>query len=410
MSQAVPNRRNILILFFTMVVVMMGFGLAIPILPFYVDSFGAGGTELGLLMATYSFMQFLFAPLWGNLSDHHGRRPVLMAGILGNALALLWFGLANQLWMLFAARILSGILSSATLPTVMAYIGDSTAKEDRGGGMGVIGAAMGVGMILGPGLGGTLAKQSLSLPFLVASGLSLVALVLVAWLLPESLPEDARTKESGGFRGPQIADMGRALVGPLGVLFLLAFLLSFGMTNFESVFGLYTKTRYGYDTLQVGIILMAIGVVATLVQGVATGPATRRWGEVAIIRVAMLISVVGFVLMLLPRTFVGVMASSAFFVIGNALLRPGVSALISMRTTRGQGVAMGLNNAFMSLGRVFGPIWAGFVFDIDLHFPYISGAVVMLVGLVVSLVWLKEGAKGIASDEGEPEMSGAGLK
>jgi len=160
------NRRNLIILFYTMVVIMLGFGMVIPILPFYIKSMGASGTALGALMATYAVMQFIFAPVWGSLSDRYGRRPILMVGILGNALAQLIFGLSTHLWMLFAARTLAGILSSATLPTAMAFIGDSTSERDRGGGMGMMGAAMGVGMLLGPGIAGFLATRWLALPFL----------------------------------------------------------------------------------------------------------------------------------------------------------------------------------------------------------------------------------------------------
>ena len=168
--------RNILILFFTLVVIMMGFGMVIPIMPFYIKLFGASGSTLGALMATFAVMQFIFAPIWGSLSDRYGRKPLLMLGVLGNAFAQLLFGLSTQLWMLFAARILAGVLSSATLPTAMAYVGDSTSARDRGGGMGILGAAMGVGMVLGPGLAGWLAIGSLSTPFFVAAGLSTLAL------------------------------------------------------------------------------------------------------------------------------------------------------------------------------------------------------------------------------------------
>ncbi len=380
--------RNILLLFFTLVVVMMGFGMVIPILPFYVDSFGAGGSELGLLMATYAIMQFLFAPLWGNLSDRYGRKPILVLGVLGNALAQLLFGLSSALWMLFAARALAGILSSATLPTAMAFVGDSTADEDRGGGMGILGAAMGVGMVLGPGLGGALAGASLSLPFFLAAGLSLLALLLILALLPESLPPAERTGSTGGLRGPQLGALWRALFGPLGVLCLLSFLLSFGLTNFEGVFGLYALERYGYGPEQVGGILMLIGVVSALAQGALTGPLSRRWGEVALIRGALLASAVGFLLMPLAETLAGVVATVCFFVLGTALLRPAVSSLMSRRAATGQGVAMGLNNAFMSLGRIIGPTWAGFLFDASINLPYLSGAVIMLVGFAISLVWL----------------------
>jgi DHA1 family multidrug resistance protein-like MFS transporter len=136
-------------LFFTLVVVMLGFGMVIPVLPFYVDSFGGSGSSMGLLMATYAVMQFIFAPVWGSLSDRYGRKPVLIVGVLGNAIAQLLFGLSTSLGMLFVARALAGILSSATLPTAMAFISDSTTDRERSGGMGLIGAAMGVGMIWG---------------------------------------------------------------------------------------------------------------------------------------------------------------------------------------------------------------------------------------------------------------------
>ncbi len=147
------QKKNLSILFFTLIVIMLGFGMVIPVMPFLVKSFGASGSAMGTLMASYALMQFLFAPFWGSLSDRFGRKPILMIGVLGNAIAQLLFGLSTELWMLFVARILAGILSSATMPTAMAYISDSTTHKERGGGMGLLGAAMGIGMVIGPGSG-----------------------------------------------------------------------------------------------------------------------------------------------------------------------------------------------------------------------------------------------------------------
>jgi DHA1 family multidrug resistance protein-like MFS transporter len=144
------NRRRLLILAFTLVVVTLGFGLVMPIIPFYMELLGAGGTELGLLVASYAVMRLIFGPIWGSLSDRVGRKPILMIGVLGYGITMIGFGLATQLWMMFAARILAGILSSATAPTTMAYISDTTSEEDRGGGMGMLGAAGGLGAIFGP--------------------------------------------------------------------------------------------------------------------------------------------------------------------------------------------------------------------------------------------------------------------
>jgi DHA1 family multidrug resistance protein-like MFS transporter len=383
------TRRNLPILFYTMVVVMLGFGMVIPIMPFYIKSFGASGSALGLLMATYAIMQFIFSPVWGGFSDRYGRKPILMLGILGNALAQLMFGLSTSLWMLFLARTLAGVLSSATLPTAMAYISDSTSAEERGDGMGKMGAAMGIGMLLGPGIAGWLATRWLALPFFLAAGLSLLALLLVFIFLPESLPESQREKSGAKFKGPDLKEMWQALYSPIGVLLFLAFLVNFGLTNFEGIFGLYALERYGYGPQEVGYLLTFIGVVSALVQGGLTGPLTKRYGEVLVIKVFLAISAIGFVLMTLPEETLGLLLAVGFFMFGNAMLRPAVSSLTSRRATIGQGAAMGLNNAFMSLGRVAGPLWGGFVFDYSLNLPYLSGAVIMLAGLVITQLRLQ---------------------
>jgi DHA1 family multidrug resistance protein-like MFS transporter len=384
------NRRDIIILFFTLVVVMLGFGIVIPILPFYIDSFGASGSDLGLLMSSFAAMQFIFAPIWGSLSDQYGRKPILIIGVLGNGLSHLLFGLSTQLWMLFASRIMAGILSSATMPTAMAYIGDSTSEEERGGGMGIMNAAIGVGVIFGPGLGGWLASDSLSLPFFLAAALSTFALLPILIALPESLPPEKRTDREIGVRGIQFTELWKALSGPTGFLLILAFLLSFGLTSFEGIFGLYALKIYGYGPKTVGTIIVIIGIIMTIMQGVLTGPLSKRWGEAKIIQVSLIVSAVGFVLMLQAKTFQGVLLTVNFFIIGNSLLRPAVSSLISKRASGGQGKVMGWNNSFMSLGRIIGPMLAGFLFDIKTSYPYLNGSSIMLMGFIASLLWLKD--------------------
>jgi DHA1 family multidrug resistance protein-like MFS transporter len=387
------NKKDITILFSTLVIVMMGFGMIIPILPFYVKSFGASGGAMGFLMAAYSTMQFLFAPIWGSLSDRYGRKPLLLLGVAGNGIAMVFSGLASSLWLLVASRALAGMLSSATLPTAMAYIGDSTSEEDRGGGMGLMGAAMGVGMVLGPGLGGWLAEGNLSTPFYLAAGLSVIALLAIWLFLPESLPPEKRNQVQNT-RGPDFRQMWQALSSPIGVLLLLAFLLSFGMTNFESIFGIYALEKFSYGPKDVGVILTVIGIVSSIMQGALVGPATKKWGETALIRASLLGSSLGFLVMLLAFNYATVLLTVSLFIISTAMLRPAVSSLISRRAGEiGQGTAMGLNNSFMSLGRIVGPLWAGFIFDIRLYLPYLSGAVIMFAGFILSATRLKKGEK-----------------
>jgi DHA1 family multidrug resistance protein-like MFS transporter len=382
------NKRNLIILFITLVIMMMGFGIIIPILPDLVVKFGGTGVEMGGLMAIFSAMQFLFSPMWGSLSDRYGRKPVLMFGVFGNAISMLALGLSTDLWMLFAARGLAGVLSSATLPTAMAYISDSTDEKSRGGGMGVIGAAMGLGMILGPGAGGMMSVISLQAPFYFAAVLSLLATAAIWLFLPESLAVEKRDS-SRKVQGPQLKAMWESLFGPLAFLLIAAFLINFAMTNFEGIYAYYAKDRYGYGPEMIGVVLTAIGIVSVFAQGALTGIATRRFGEVNVIKVSLLASVAGFLVMLLATDLITVILTSSLFVLANAMLRPAVSSLISQRTTQGQGIAMGLNNAYMSLGRVIGPLWAGIVIDVNLFFPFITGAIIMLIGYIASLIFLR---------------------
>jgi DHA1 family multidrug resistance protein-like MFS transporter len=396
------GRRNVYILSFTLAVIMLGFGMVIPIMPFYIERLGATGTQLGLLVASYGVMRLIFAPLWGSLSDRIGRKPVLMLGVLGNGLAMLMFGLSTQLWMLFVARSLSGILSSATSPTTMAYISDSTSEKERGGGMGILGAAVGVGTVFGPGLGGWLAGDSLATPFFIAAGMCLVSLILILLFLPESLPAEARGQVGGKGKGAlKLGEFRRALSSPIGILLFMAFMATVGMTTFYGIFGLYALEKFSYGPEQVGTILMVIGIVSTFAQGALTGPLTKRWGEALVIKLSLFASSVGFLIMLLANTYPTIMLTTGLFILANALLVPAVSSLTSRHATVKQGVAMGLSNSFSSLGRIAGPISAGFFFDINYDYPYLGGAVIMFVGFLISLVWVTQNPR---------ETSEAGLQ
>lgn len=378
------QRKNLYILAFSLVVVMLGFGIVIPIMPFYVEQLGAGGTELGLLVASYAVMRLICGPFWGGLSDRVGRKPVLMVGIFGYGITMILFGLATELWMLFVFRALSGILSSATSPTTMAYIGDSTPEKERGQGMGILGAAVGVGTILGPGLGGLLAGDNLVTPFFIAGGMSFLALLLIWFFLPESLTATAR-QESGQKKQLLAGEVWQAASGSIGSLLLMAFLASFGLTAFFGIFGLYALQKYDAGPEAVGAIMMLFGLVTALVQGLLTGPLTKRWGEKLVIQGSLAATAAGFLLISLAKTYTMFIIAIGIFTMAVALLTPAVSALTSRRTTLEQGLTMGLSNAAQSLGRIAGPLLAGVAFDLSIEYPNYLGAVVMGIGFLASL-------------------------
>ncbi|MGD8814689.1 MAG: MFS transporter [Anaerolineales bacterium] len=384
------NRRQLLILAFTLVVVTLGFGLVMPIIPFYMELFGAGGTELGLLVASYAVMRLIFGPIWGSLSDRVGRKPILMIGVLGYGITMIGFGLATQLWMMFAARILAGILSSATAPTTMAYISDSTSEEDRGGGMGLLGAAGGLGAIFGPAVGGLLAEHSLSLPFFVAAGMSFLALILVILLLPESLPQNDQSTKVADQPIFDLRSWWQALFTPIGPLLVLTFLVTGGLMIFYGILGLYALERFGYGTSEVGVIFTVLGLVSATGQGLLVGPLTKRFGDSKVIKVGFLLSAVTLLPVMLAGQFVPLLITVGVFSLANALLIPALTSLTSKRTTLDQGVTMGLSNSFVSLGRIFGPTMGGLVFDLHWGLPFVTGSALMLIGFLLSLRWVRK--------------------
>ena len=289
--------------------------------------------------------------------------------------------------MLFAGRALAGVLSSATMASAMAYVSDSTSDLDRGGGIGTLGAAGGLGVILGPGFGGWLGAMSLSAPFYLSAVLSALTMVLAALFLPESLPRERRQEGAGHAKIVNVGELWSALSSATGFLLFMVFLASFGLANFEAVFGLYALERFGYGPSRVGVILTVVGVASTAGK-VCTGALTRRWGDVLVIKASLLAGSAAFLVLLAVNTYVTVLMATGLFVLSKTFLRPSALALISKRATTGQGTAMGLGNSFISLGRIVGPIWAGLAFDVNVTYPYLSGSVVLFVGFLLSLTLL----------------------
>ena len=245
-----------------------------------------------------------------------------------------------------------------------------------------------MGLILGPGIGGWLAGSSLSLPFFIAAGLSMVSMFLIMVWLPESLPLETRQQAKGRIKFTSMPELWQALSGPIGILLLMAFLVSFAATNFQAIFGLYGLEKFGFNPQQVGTILMVTALVAALVQGILTGPLTRRWHESILIKIFLLTNAVGFLVLLAAYDYRTMLLTTGVYTLSHTLLRPVVQSLTSKCAPSGQGTAMGLNSAFISLGQIAGPLWAGFVFDINPNLPYISGAVILLVGFFISLFTL----------------------
>jgi len=377
------NNRKLNILSFVLIVVSLGYGIFSPILPFYIESMGASGTVLGLLNASYAVMRLIFGPIWGSISDRIGRKRVLLIGIFGFGLTMVWFGLANSLWMLFAARILAGILSSATAPTTMAYISDQTPEGELSKGFGRLSAAGGVGGILGPILGGMVAKKDLAAPFFIAAGLAAVSFFMATLFLPDSKPMGQF--QIGKEKILDFENWKNALRGKAAKYFLLTFLSTSGLYIFSNIFGLYGLDRFGYGTQQVGMVYMILAAISMLSVAMFAGPASKKFGDDGVIRYGLICASVCFVLLPIVKRLAGIISLTGVMGAAVSLENTSLISMISKNSRSQQGMTMGLSNSFVSLGRIAGPLVGGALYDIDIAIPLYGAAFLMFIAFLLSI-------------------------
>ena len=368
---------------------MLGFGIIIPNPAYYAKDIGATTTEIAILMSIYSGMQLLFAPIWGRLSDKHGRKPAILLGLLGNAAALVGFGLAKTYIWLLIARGAAGIASAAVLPSVMAYVADVTTPEERGRGMGLMGAAMGLGFILGPAVGGIMGRHDT--PFFVAGGLSLLTFLFALVLLPESLQKDFTGKaleDQHEWISPREIFRQTTLKSPLIPLFLVAFFSTFSFAGLEMTFPLFIEKGWDYGEREMGWMFMFMGAIVVPLQGGLLGRLINWFGERRIILVGLLLNAIGMALLLNAYSFGTLMVYLTIAGIGNQLIRPTNTSWISKQTQIGQGAAIGIMDAFLSLGRILGPIFGGWLYAKEAY-PYAVLAGILVIATLCLYIPLR---------------------
>ena len=373
------------VLFLTVFIHLVGFGLLLPLLPYYAETYGATGLAVGLLNTSFSFMQFLSAPFWGRLSDRIGRRPVILMSLVATALSYLVFGLAASLPVLFASRVFAGI-AGGVIPTAQAYIADTTTPENRTKGMGLIGAAFGLGFIFGPALGGVLSRYGYSIPAFAASGLALLAAVCAAFLLPESHPKSARAAAAKRSMVPRLptAALRRPAVRPVLLLFFLGTLC---FSALEGTFALFGEHRYQIGPSHVGYLFALVGALSALMQLGFVGWLARRFGERALVLAGFATIAAGMILAGLGPPFPVMVAAMGAVAIGNGLATPSLAGLVSISATQEeQGETLGAYQSLGSLGRSAGPFLGGLAFDhLGIGSPFWLGGIVTAVSSLLAL-------------------------
>ena len=363
---------------------MLGASILIPVVPYIVRVYRPDAMTVGWLSLSYSAAQFLATPVLGAFSDRVGRRPVLLISILGSAFGYFLFGWAGSLWVLFASRILDGF-TGGNISTAQAYIADRSKPEDRAKNFGMIGAAFGLGFILGPAFGGALSKISLQAPAYAAGIVSVITFLTALFFLPESLPPEKRQAVPFALR--QLNPLGH-IVGPLKrpvLRWLLPgyFALAFAMSGLTSNFAVYTLNRYGLTASQNALILVWLGVVSVVIQGFVVRKMLPRVGENRLASEALILSVVGYAALAWSPAAWWLFPAIGIIAVGNGLGGPAMQGLLSRQAAaHEQGTLLGVSASLSSLARVGGPLFAGAAFDhLGMSAPYWAGAVFMLGGL-----------------------------
>jgi multidrug resistance protein len=375
------------IIFLTVFIDLIGFGIVIPILPLYALHFHANESVNGLLVGIYSAMQFIFAPVLGKISDRAGRRPVLLVSLMGTAAGFAIMGFAGSLMWLFIARIVDGI-SGGNISTAQAYIADITGPEERSKAMGLIGAAFGLGFILGPAIGGLLSGYSIAAPFLFASALALLNAILVFFRLPESLSPEHRASAMDKAPIAEVFRHGWHLPALMGSYFFSIFGFAMMTTNYA----LFTHERFGYDQKQNGYVFAFIGLIGALVQGGLLRQLLKRKSEKSLAVVGVTFLIVGMALLPLVTTLAALLIVSAIVGIGNSFVTPTLNGLASRSAERTwQGRVIGLMQSAGSLARWVGPILAGKLLSMDAghsyygRTPFWTASAILCIALVLTL-------------------------
>jgi DHA1 family multidrug resistance protein-like MFS transporter len=382
------QKKKIIVLMINMFIAIGSFGIIIPILPAYLVSIGEGGMAAGLMIAIFAGAQFVMSPIAGKWADQLGRRKMIIAGLSGLTISMFVFYFSDSIWVLYLSRIIGGIGAALLIPAIFAYVADITTMDQRAKGNSYISAAMSLGIVVGPGIGGFLADYDLKLPLLVSALVSLVSVIFSVIVLKESREV---SPETGGpiEQEPMLKKLAQSIHKPYFIPLIITLVMSFGLMAYESVLGLFVDNQFAATPKQIAVMITSTGIVSVVMQLLVVERLVRRFGEGAILNVFISVTAVCFFLSLFASTYVLFFMITLVVFLATSILRPVLNTLVSKLAGNEQGFAMGMNNAYMSIGNVIGPLLAGVLYDVNILYPFVLGFVVLGITIMVSMVWQK---------------------
>ena len=388
------QKKKIFILMINMFIAIASFGIVIPILPSYLESINQGGMAAGLMIAIFAAAQFVFSPIAGKWADQYGRRKMIIYGLLGLTISMFVFYASDAIWVLYLSRVIGGVGAAMLIPAIFAYIADITTFDQRAKGTSLVSAAMSLGIVVGPGIGGFLADYGIKLPFLVSALVSLAAVLFSVIWLKEQDATDANPVLAATLTDEEsmFTKIGRSTKMPYFIPLIITLVMSFGLLAYESVVGLYLDNQFNSTAKDIAFMITATGVVSVIVQLFIVDRIVRRYGEVAILVSFLGVAAFGFLMSLFAGSYVMFFAVSLVIFMATSILRPVLNTLISKMADGEVGFAMGMNNAYMSIGNVIGPLLAGVLYDVNIVYPFILGLIMLMITMFITIAWQRSRA------------------
>lgn len=372
-----------------MLIAVAGFGIIIPIIPDYLKMIGEGGTAAGLMISVFAGAQLLMSPIAGKWADVYGRRLMIILGLIGFTVSMGVFYLSDNLTVLLISRAIGGVGAALLIPAIFAYVADITTLKQRAKGNSYISAAMSLGIVIGPGIGGFFAEFGLKAPLLLSAIVSFVAVISSIILLKEPDREPyVQTSESESLPRQLVSSTRK----PYFFVLVINLVMAFGLMAYESVLGLFVSETFSATPQQIAVMITGTGIVSVIVQLFAVDRLVSLLGEIKVVLIFIMLAALGFLFSLFAGSYTIFFAVTLIIFLSTSILRPVLNTLVSKMADKEQGFAMGMNNAYMSIGNIVGPTLAGIAFDIDMRYPFVMGLVLLLVTFAGTLNWSKRKA------------------
>ncbi|ERG68242.1 MULTISPECIES: tetracycline resistance MFS efflux pump [Exiguobacterium] len=380
------QKKQLAILMLNMFIAVAGFGIIIPIIPDYLKMIGEGGTAAGLMISVFAGAQLLMSPIAGKWADVYGRRLMIILGLIGFTISMGVFYLSDNLTVLLISRAIGGVGAALLIPAIFAYVADITTLKQRAKGNSYISAAMSLGIVIGPGIGGFFAEFGLKAPLLLSAIVSFVAVISSIILLKEPDREPyVQTSESESLPRQLVSSTRK----PYFFVLVINLVMAFGLMAYESVLGLFVSETFSATPQQIAVMITGTGIVSVIVQLFAVDRLVSLFGEIKVVLIFIMLAALGFLFSLFAGSYTIFFAVTLIIFLSTSILRPVLNTLVSKMADKEQGFAMGMNNAYMSIGNIVGPTLAGIAFDIDMRYPFVMGLVLLLVTFAGTLNWSK---------------------